>query len=478
MDFSYLAGLKRSHPAWRLLAADHAPMIVAFLHAAFVGPNVRSAPQHALASSLDDYLERLRAEIGEGQFPRSGLQYLEAWAGNEQAWLRKYYQAGDDEPWFDITPATEKAIAWLASLGQREFVGTESRLKIVFDLLRQLSEGTEVDPDARVAELLKRREAINAEIQRVREGHIPVMDTTQVKDTFQEMASTARGLLSDFREVEQNFRSLDRAVRERIATWEGGKGELLAEIFGEQDAIRDSDQGRSFRAFWDLLMSPERQEELGDLLERAFALDAVRELGPDRRLLRVHYDWLDAGEVAQRTVARVSEQLRRYLDDQAWLENRRIVQLIRGIEQRALGLRGRVPEGLVTEIDAPSPELGLPLERPLFTPLREACLSSDGLIAGEQDFTSDALFEQIYVDKALLRSHINRALQTRSQVSLAELVQATPLEHGLAELVAYMSLAVDDRRAMIDENRSEAVAWTDSEQTLRRATMPLVIFTR
>lgn len=402
MDFSYLAGLKRSHPAWRLLAADNAPMIVAFLHAAFVGPNVRSAPQHALASALDDYLERLRAEIGEGQFPRSGLQYLEAWAGNEQAWLRKYYQAGDDEPWFDITPATEKAIAWLASLGQREFVGTESRLKIVFDLLRQLSEGTEVDPDARVAELLKRRDAINAEIQRVREGHVPVMDTTQIKDTFQEMASTARGLLSDFREVEQNFRSLDRAVRERIATWEGGKGELLAEIFGEQDAIRDSDQGRSFRAFWDLLMSPERQEELGDLLERAFALDAVRELGPDRRLLRVHYDWLDAGEVAQRTVARVSEQLRRYLDDQAWLENRRIVQLIRGIEQRALGLRERVPEGVVTEIDAPGPELGLPLERPLFTPVREACLSSDGLIEGEQDFASDALFEQIYVDKALL----------------------------------------------------------------------------
>lgn len=478
MDFSYLAGLKRSHPAWRLLAADHAPMIVAFLHAAFVGPNVRSAPQHALASALDDYLERLRTEIGEGQFPRSGLQYLEAWAGNEHAWLRKYYQAGDDEPWFDITPATEKAIAWLASLGQREFVGTESRLKIVFDLLRQLSEGTEVDPDARVAELLKRRDAINAEIQRVREGHVPVMDTTQIKDTFHEMASTARGLLSDFREVEQNFRSLDRAVRERIATWEGSKGELLAEIFGEQDAIRDSDQGRSFRAFWDLLMSPERQEELGDLLERAFALDAVRELGPDRRLLRVHYDWLDAGEVAQRTVARVSEQLRRYLDDQAWLENRRIVQLIRGIEQRALGLRERVPEGVVTEIDAPGPELGLPLERPLFTPLREACLSSDGLIEGEQDFASDALFEQIHVDKALLRSHINRALQTRSQVSLAELVQATPLEHGLAELVAYMSLAVDDRRAMIDENRSEAVAWTDSEQTLRRATMPLVIFTR
>ena len=47
--------------------------------------------------------------------------------------------------------------------------------------------------------------------------------------------------------------------------------------------------------------------------------------------------------MAQRTVARLSEQLRRYLDDQAWLENRRIMQLIRGVEQSALAVRARRP---------------------------------------------------------------------------------------------------------------------------------------
>jgi hypothetical protein len=79
------------------------------------------------------------------------------------------------------------------------------------------------------------------------------MDDTQVKDRFLQMASTARALLSDFREVEQNFRELDRTDRERIALWEGGKGELVGQIFGDRDAISDSDQGRSFRAFWDFL---------------------------------------------------------------------------------------------------------------------------------------------------------------------------------------------------------------------------------
>jgi hypothetical protein len=32
----------------------------------------------------------------------------------------------------------------------------------------------------------------------------------------------------------------------------------------------------------------------------------------------------------------LGEQWRRYLEDQAWLENRRILELIRGIERRAL----------------------------------------------------------------------------------------------------------------------------------------------
>jgi hypothetical protein len=59
-------------------------------------------------------------------------------------------------------------------------------------------------------------------------GDIALMDETQVKDRFLQMAATARALLTDFREVEQNFRGLDRAVREQIALWEGTKGELCS----------------------------------------------------------------------------------------------------------------------------------------------------------------------------------------------------------------------------------------------------------
>ena len=72
-------------------------------------------------------------------------------------------------------------------------------------------------------------------------GDLQLMDDTALKDRFQQFTQGARELLSDFREVEYNFRLLDRRVRERIALWEGGKGALLEQIMDERDAIAESD---------------------------------------------------------------------------------------------------------------------------------------------------------------------------------------------------------------------------------------------
>lgn len=71
--------------------------------------------------------------------------------------MRKDYPPGKDEPHSDLTPSAEKALEWAASLGNRAFVGTESRLRTVFELLRQMAEGMESDPEVRIAELEKRR---------------------------------------------------------------------------------------------------------------------------------------------------------------------------------------------------------------------------------------------------------------------------------------------------------------------------------
>ena len=478
LDYTTLDTLRRSHPAWRLLDSPHAPLVASFLHQAFVAPNVRVMAQADLVEKLEDVLFGLRLSLGDGTFPRAAAQYLDDWAANDKGWLRKFYPPGSDEPHFDLTPATEKALAWLEGLTQRAFVGTESRLMTVFELLRQMVAGSETDPEARIRELEKRRAEIDAEIERVRAGEMPVLDATAVKDRFQQVAATARELLSDFREVEQNFRNLDRSVRERIALWDGGKGALLDSIFGERDAIADSDQGRSFRAFWDFLMSPARQEELSALLESVFGLEAVQSLAPDGRLKRVHYDWLEAGEHTQRTVALLSMQLRRFLDDQAWLENRRIMEVLHGIETRALALRVAPPMGNFMELDAAAPGIELPMERPLYSPPIRPVITEQVLLDGEADVETDALFGQVVVDKARLAGWIRQSLQDKTQVTLGELVQQHPLEHGLAELVAWLTLASEDRKTVFEEDTRESVAWLEPSGKQRRATLPRVSFVR
>lgn len=96
LDYATLYMLRQSHPAWRLLRSDHAPLVAGFLHRVFNVPNVRVIAQSDLTEAFED-------EICLASAP------------------------GADEALFDLTPPAEKAIAWLATLAERSFLDTESR---------------------------------------------------------------------------------------------------------------------------------------------------------------------------------------------------------------------------------------------------------------------------------------------------------------------------------------------------------------
>ena len=479
MTFDEIAWLLANSPAWRLLRADNAPLLLSFLYRVFVADNIRSIAGMELASRLDDELYALN-ERTPGSFPKPARNYLDDWASPESGWLRKYYLEGTDEPWFDATPAVEKALQWVRGLGDREFIGTESRLNTIFDLLRQIVFGTETDPDAKVVALQLKKQQIDDEIARIRSGDVGILDSSGVRDRYQQFSATARELLADFREVEENFRRLDRQLREKITGWHGGKGELLDDVLGSRESITGSDQGRSFQGFYDFLLSQARQEELSDLLAKVHQVADMAEHDP--RLQKIHYDWLDAAERTQATVRQLSEQLRRFLDDQVWLENRRVTEILRDIEARALQLRDAPPDprAITMAIAAAAPQVTLPMERPLYAPVCKPPIdSSDIRPAGKGDETDPAvLFEQVHVDPGPLRSGIRLALRRDSQVGLTDILAATPLRQGLAELVTYLSLKDEAFRVIYDEQHTEQVSWTDPDGRARTATLPRVTFTR
>jgi hypothetical protein len=140
VDFTTLDWLRQHHPARRLLTSPHAALIASFLQRVFILPNERVITQADLAEALEDELFALRETLGSDAFPKSASDYLNDWAGSGKGWLRKFYRQGSDEAFFDLTPATEKAIAWINGLTARSFVGTESRLLTLFELLRHIGQ--------------------------------------------------------------------------------------------------------------------------------------------------------------------------------------------------------------------------------------------------------------------------------------------------------------------------------------------------
>jgi hypothetical protein len=187
---------------------------------------------------------------------------------------------------------------------------------------------------------------------------------------------------------------------------------------------------------------------------------------------------MEAGERTQRTVALLSKQLRRFLDDQVWLENRRIMEIIRSIEAKALALRDRMPEGKIMELAPAAADIELSMERPLFSPPLRLRIDDRTVAVADEAIAADALFQQWVVDKAALRVHIREALAEHDQIRLSELVAAYPLEQGLTELVAYLSLAAEDRNALFSDEEIDRLTWTDRSGTIRDAETPRVIFSK
>jgi hypothetical protein len=251
---------------------------------------------------------------------------------------------------------------------------------------------------------------------------------------------------------------------------------------GERDAIAGSDEGRSFQAFWDFLMSSSRQEELTELLDRVLALSPVQSLEPDVRTRRIHYDWLAAGEHTQRTVSQLSRQLRRFLDDKAWLENRRIMEILHEVESHALALRDTSPPELGMSMADTAAAIELPMERPLHTPSVKAQLDDAMPAQDAQEVDAGALFSQFVIDRGKLARNIGLALRQRSQITLRELCEASPVQQGLAELLTYLQLPEDGFVATVDDSVSDTISWAAVDNgglaCRREARLPRVIFVR
>jgi hypothetical protein len=443
-----------------LFKKDNASLIISFLYHSFKVKNKSSYLSNDLISNLSDYLFKINNDndSGKERFPMEAKVYLENWA--KEGFLRQTYIKEDAV--FELTPATEKALNWLTELNKPEFVGAESRLLQIFNLLRELSIKSSDDIELRKYELLKEKSKIDEELLKIQSGEYEKFDERLIKEKFSLLEESVGKLLSDFRQIEENFRSLNTKAREDQIKKNLTKGKYLKELFMDQDIIMNTPQGKSFEAFYDFLMNPGKQEELDELIDKILALDELKDLKNNNQIGMLKENLVDSGDKVNKTTRSLSEQLRRFLDSTSFQESKRVLEIINEIEAVSLSLKNNPPAEKDFMLIDDKPKLSFPMEFELFSEDRKIKFNTGNIEISDETFEVEALFKQQYIDPKELMERIESLLKNKKQITLKEIVEEIPVEKGLAEIIAYFSIATNKEKnlkAVINEEQKERIPY-------------------
>lgn len=475
MTFNKIDQLLKANTTVKLIKADSAPLIISFLFNSFKQSNRITVTEKDLITLLTDYLYVINKD--EIQFSKQPKEYLNDWTNT--GFLRKFFET-NDEPIFELTPATENALKWIEDLNKSEFIGTESRLKLLFDILKELSSKSKKDCYARLQELEAEKKRIESEIEDVKHGKIDVLDERQIKERYFNAEETAKRLLADFRQVEQNFRDLDRDFRKKIITTSQTKGKVLDELFQQHDYLWETDQGKSFLAFWEFLLSQSKQEEFEKLIEDVLSIPVIQQTNKENFSIdNIRNNLIEAGDKANRTTGSLLEQLRKYLEHKSFFENKRIYENI----TEALKI---ITENIDKDIDKFSfleidntIKIDLIFDRPLFNPPQKVKFSKTNPEEGKSTSSNSVLFEQFEININELKDNIRAALKNKSQISFIDFVEEFSINKGVAEVIGYIEIAAKSNKHICNEEQHECIIIknTKTNKTFK-VKIPQIIFSR
>ncbi|MEO6718851.1 MAG: DUF3375 family protein [Ferruginibacter sp.] len=320
---------------------------------------------------------------------------------------------------------------------------------------------------------------MDKEIEDAKKGIYEKTDDTRLREDYLLAEETAKRLLADFRQVEQNFRELDKDTRQAIIKSSLTKGKLLDDIFSKQDFLWSTDQGKSFKAFWEFLMSRNMQEELELLLLKINELPAIQKIKSDTTIDRLKTNLVEAGDKVNRTNDGLLEQLRKFVEQKSLLESKRILSSIDRIESILLDLKDAIdPNFPLLMIDGLFKPAFI-MERPLFKPPVKIIFQDIEIKEGKSDAETNALYEQFFIDVELLKANVRSLLKNKPHVSLEEVFLHYKPKKGIAEVLGYMQIASGENKHLIDyERKQELVVENVETEKQFKIEIPIVVFNR
>lgn len=472
-------------PSVELLRLRNREMIIDFLLTTFSNQQ-RIISSETIHNRLSDYLEDRQLESDEeteiealDSYDIKAKKYIQAWTN--KGFLTNY-QEEQGEIFYELSSHSNKTLDWLGSLKKEEFVGTDSKFKNIFSQLKELVEFSNDDAAKRVELLEQKKSEIESQIEQIRRGEeVKVFEEYEIIPRFNQLNQAARELLSDFKEVEDNFKEITKSIYQKHAEGSQTKSDILAFSFEALDELKDSQQGKSFYAFWSFLLNPQLQDEWKKLTLELY--NTLGEKGipiedPYLKSMKTHLHL--TGQKVYKANDKMAEKLSRIIKESETSNSEITKRVIQAIKKSLIEIsKSDKRPGFSLELETDF-TISIPFERKLTYDIkREDNYDSQPQLAHEDILNShqlERLFSLKNIDKDLLRKRIRDVLRVQSQATLQDVINRHGgIEKGLPELFGYLGVLKQFKHS-ISPDKTQRITFDQEQQ--KSIQIPEIILTK
>ncbi|MGP9723335.1 DUF3375 domain-containing protein [Corynebacterium sp. AOP40-9SA-29] len=489
--------LQEASPAVALLRSPLAPVVLAMVTEYFP-QGTRQRPASELYELLAVDLRTLSSRYPDRfSLPRSAQQYCADWV--KAGWLIR--RPGTSATGETLEPSEETLAALDATTRweQPRSAVTATRVESLTESLRGLARDIDPDIATRLSSLQAQRDELDQRIEKVEHGDYEVLGAAAVAERVSDILDQASAIPSDFARVSRDLEDLNRSLRRQLLDPEGSRGDVLDEIFDGVDLIGESDAGRSFNGFYQVLLDQERAAWIDRWIGEVLSRPQGAQLPQDTRvrLRGLFRSMEDSGAEVNQVMTGLARSLRNYVTSEEFAEDRRMVELLREARTAASDAVSGGGEDVraYRRMETPLVRIGMSVSSvsalSLRNPGAERVESAPSVVAEAQMDTAELLaaVRTSEIDLEELEANVRAALalaaQTNAQdaasaVSIATVLRHRPASQGLASVVGLLHLAI---RHGSPTDQSEQVTWTETTEQAdgtdvpRSATIPRWIFT-
>ena len=303
-----------------------------------------------------------------------------------------------------------------------------------------------------------------------------MLDPERATERVDEILNLVTEVPSDFARVRQEIEGLNHDLREKLIDSDDSRSEVLEDIFRGVDILADSDAGRSFYGFYQLLLDPERGLEFEDAVRTITERDFAAQLTPAQlRALRRMLPLLqDRSTEVHQILTSFSRSLRRFVQTQRLAEERRLNRELRAALKEAMQ---------ISDIIRPTDEYDVALQMSRLDQIASVSAlrlnnPGDYRVAEitETNHTGVVSLAEIQhlartmdIDMHELESNVNTVIGDHGTASIAEVLEHFPATQGIASVVGLIVLGQE--HGTWYRGNTETVCWDD-----RNAHIDLFIF--